>query len=202
MRALLEGFGLGASLIIAIGAQNAFVLRQGLAHEHVLTVVSVSAACDSALIALGVAGLGTIIASSDTLTAVATWGGAVFLFVYGLRSFWSAFRAGTLEPNAADSGVVTLRTTVLVTLGMSLLNPHVYLDTVVLIGSLGARHPLPDRLAFAGGAMASSIIWFFSLGYGARRLRPFFSRPSAWRVLDVLVGAVMWSIAGSLLLAA
>lgn len=194
----LQGFGLGAGLIIAIGAQNAFVLQQGLRRQHVFATAAICALCDAALILLGVAGLGAVITQSAHLTAVATWGGAAFLFVYGARSFWSALRPGTLDAEQSTLPGSTLRATLLAVLGVSLLNPHVYLDTVVLVGSVGGRYPAGDRVAFAAGAMTASCLWFFGLAYGAARLAPLFRRPLAWRLLDLGVGAIMWAIAASL----
>lgn len=196
----LQGFGLGAGLIIAIGAQNAFVLKQGLKGRHVFATAAVCALCDLALIALGVGGLGAVVASSDALAAAPTWGGAAFLFLYGLRSFRSAARPGALEAEGDATGPAGLHAAALTALALSLLNPHVYLDTVVLVGSVGARYPGVERLAFAAGAMLASLAWFLGLAYGARRLAPLFASPRAWRVLDVLVGCVMWAIGASLAL--
>lgn len=195
----LQGFGLSAGLIIAIGAQNAFVLRQGLKRRHVFATAFICALCDLTLIVLGVAGFGTLIAESDLLTQIATWGGAAFLFYYGFRSFRSALQPGTLNVETVSQRPTRLRETVLATLAISLLNPHVYLDTVVLLGSIGASYPADQRLWFALGAAATSMTWFFGLAYGAMWLTPLFQRPLAWRILDVLVGCVMWAIAISLL---
>lgn len=191
-----QGLGLGAGLIIAIGAQNAFVLRQGLQRRQVFVTALVCVLCDAALIVLGVAGFGTLVSSSALLSTVAAWGGAVFLFGYGLRAFWAAFRAGGLE--AQTGPPLTRREAVLSTLAVSLLNPHVYLDTVVLLGSIGGQFAGAARAAFGLGAVTASTVWFFGLAYGAARLGPLFRRPVAWRVLDVLIGVVMWSIAASL----
>lgn len=195
----LQGFGLSAGLIIAIGAQNAFVLRQGLRRLHVFVTAGICSLCDLTLIALGVAGFGTLVSESEVLTTLATWGGATFLLYYGYRSFRSALRPAALDVGAVTERPTRLRETVVATLAISLLNPHVYLDTVVLVGSVGARYPVDQRLWFALGAAAASITWFFSLAYGAMWLTPLFQRPLSWRVLDVLVGCVMWAIAASLL---
>lgn len=194
-----SGFALGASLIIAIGAQNAFVLRQGVAERHVFAVAAICAGIDAALISLGAGGFGAVIASHPTITSVAAWGGVAFLGVYGARSFIAALHPGSLE-NRADGAETdsSLRSIVMATLAVSLLNPHVYLDTVVLLGSVAAQYPADARVVFALGAMIASVVWFFSLAYGARLLAPLFARPVAWRVLDVFVGCVMWWIAGSL----
>ncbi len=193
------GFALGASLIIAIGAQNAFVLRQGLRREHVLAVVVTCTLCDVALIALGAAGFGSLVRAFPAVTAIAAWGGAAFLFVYGALSFRSAARTEALH--VAEKPTRALPSTgaaIAATLALSLLNPHVYLDTVVLLGSVAAQHPAAERLAFALGAMSASAAWFAGLGYGARLLAPLFAKPRAWRVLDVAIGAIMWWIAASL----
>nr|WP_246350947.1 LysE/ArgO family amino acid transporter [Deinobacterium chartae] len=195
--AALKGFGTGAGLIIAIGAQNAFVLRQGLLRQHRFLVALISALGDAALIVLGVFGLGSIFASSPLLIRIATWGGAAFLIVYGARALRSALRPRALDLEAQPAA--SRRGIVLSTLAFSLLNPHVYLDTVVLIGSLAAGYGLGGRLGFAGGAVAASFVWFFALAFGASALVPLFRKPAAWRVLDALVGAVMWLLAVSLL---
>ena len=198
---LLQGFGLGAGLIIAIGAQNAFVLRQGLMRRHVPATAGVCAACDVALILLGVAGLGTLISEVVVLAEAARWGGAPFLFFYGALSFRSYLNPGRLEADA-DAPPGGLRAAALTALALSLLNPHVYLDTVVLVGSVGAQHPAEERAAFALGASAASVGWFFGLAYGAAWIAPLFRRPAAWRILDAFVGCVMWAIAVSLALRA
>jgi L-lysine exporter family protein LysE/ArgO len=195
---LLQGLGLGASLIIAIGAQNAFVLRQGLKRQRLFVTASLCALCDMLLISLGVAGLGTLIAAQPVLTTLATWAGALFLLYYGFRSFVSAMRSESLKTEETQESA-HLSDTVLTVLAFSLLNPHAILDTVVLIGSVGAHYAPHERFFFALGAMAASFLWFFSLAYGAGWLAPLFRRPLAWRVLDCVVGCVMWAIAGTLL---
>ncbi|WP_250471152.1 LysE/ArgO family amino acid transporter [Caballeronia sp. GAFFF1] len=193
----LSGAGLGASLIVAIGAQNAFVLRQGLKRRHVGIVVSICAFIDVTLIALGVGGMGALIARAPFLLDVIRWAGAVFLFLYGLRAFVAAWRGpGHLDASDGDSQTAVAAASTVVAL--SLLNPHVYLDTVVLLGGIGARHAWPGNAWFAAGAMCSSIIWFTALGYGARLLEPWFQKDVSWRVLDVIVGCVMWWIAAAL----
>jgi L-lysine exporter family protein LysE/ArgO len=192
----LEGFGLGATLIIAIGAQNAFVLRQGLLRRHVFITALISFLCDVTLITLGVAGLGVVIEAAPVLLKIMTWGGAGFLFIYGLRSFRNALKPQSLDTdNFADKKVISLRGTVLAVLAFSLLNPHVYLDTLILLGGLGARHPAVERPSFILGASTASMLWFFSLAYGASLLTPLFRKSITWRVLDVLIGGVMWLIA-------
>ncbi|GAA3511696.1 LysE/ArgO family amino acid transporter [Aeromicrobium panaciterrae] len=195
--AALAGAGFGLSLIVAIGAQNAFVLRQGLRREHVLAVVAVCALSDVVLIAVGVGGLGSLIQAVPWLLDTMTIGGAAFLVAYGLLA---ARRA--LRPAAIDADVVgrptTLRAAVATCLALTWLNPHVYLDTVILLGSVAGTHG-DDRWWFGLGAALGSIVWFSSLGYGARVLRPLFAKPAAWRVLDGLIAVVMFAIAASLL---
>ena len=196
---IAQGFALSAALIIAIGAQNAFVLQQGLRRNHVAACWLTAAACDALLISLGVGGVGAAIGQVPWLGVGAAWAGAIFLLWYGFRSFRSAFRANALD---TTDGMVALSlgVTVLGVLGVSLLNPHAILDTVVLIGGAGAQYPAEQRPLFALGAMAASFTWFFALAFGAARLAPLFRRPITWRVLDSLVGCLMWAIAASLML--
>lgn len=196
--AFLPGFLLGASLIVAIGAQNAFVLRQGLRREHVFAVALVCALSDAALIAAGVAGFGALIAAALWLAPVMRFGGAAFLAGYGLRSLWSAWKAqGALNPSGDDGK--SLSATVLTCLAFTWLNPHVYLDTVMLLGSVSTRYG-EQRAWFAAGAIASSFLFFFSLAYGARLLRPLFANPKAWRILDIVIGITMLALAAKLVL--
>ncbi|MBI5230816.1 MAG: amino acid transporter [Coriobacteriales bacterium] len=201
--AFVAGAALGASLIIAIGAQNAFVLRQGLKREHVLAVVATCVICDVALITLGAIGFGTLIGRFPTITSIAAWAGAAFLLAYGALAFRSAMRPSSMHSEAPERVAATATSTgavVLTTLAVSLLNPHVYLDTVVLIGSLAAQYEPAPRVLFALGAATASFAWFFALGFGARVLAPLFDRPGAWRVLDTIIGVIMWSIAVSLVI--
>lgn len=195
--AALSGFLLGASLIIAIGAQNAFILRQGLLREHVFILSLICALSDALLITAGVAGLGTLIAQSPKLISFVTVGGAAFLFWYAAVAFLRAFHPEVLT--AANSGNGNLKVAIGTVLALTFLNPHVYLDTVVLLGGLSARFEGKDRAAYGAGAALASFAWFFGLGYGARLLQPIFARPAAWRVLDILIGLVMAGIALSLL---
>lgn len=195
MTSLLSGFALGMSLILAIGAQNAFVLRQGLRRAHVFAVCLVCSLSDAVLIAAGVAGFGWMVAAAPGLVPLLTWGGAGFLVVYGTLSFRSALAGGgALETAGGPAG--SRSAAVLTCLVLTWANPHVYLDTMVLLGSITSTHP--DRAAFGAGAVLASFTFFFALGYGARLLAPLFARPAAWRVLDALVGAVMWAIAAAL----
>ena len=197
---LIQGFSLGASLIIAIGSQNAFVLRQGLKKEHVFAICTICFLCDALLILLGVAGFGTLVASSRKLMLIARWGGAIFLFFYGARSFLAAFKSETLVADDSQSAAQGLAWAVATTFALTLLNPHVYLDTVILLGSIAGQLPERARAAFAIGAVCASMVWFYGLGYGSRILAPLFRKPIAWKILDVAIGGVMWLIAGSLLL--
>lgn len=197
----LAGLGLSGSLIVAIGAQNAFVLRQGLRREHVGLVATLCFVSDATLIVIGCAGLGQLIQAHPAWVSAVTWVGAAFLTVYGLLHVRSALRPQALQ---ADAPVTpTPRGTVIRTvLALTWLNPHVYLDTVLLLGSIAGRYPGAQRVAFAVGACTASLLWFYGLGYGAVRLAPLFARPGAWRVLDGLIAVVMLTIAASLLLAA
>jgi len=193
------GFAIGAGLIVAIGAQNAFVLRQGLRRSHVMAVVATCTLCDVTLIALGALGFGSLVARFPLITVVAAWGGAAYLFVWGALSLRSAIHPGTLSAEkAAGTGQLTTLSAIGATLAVSLLNPHVYLDTVVLLGSIAAQYPLLTRAWFAVGAACASAVWFSALGFGARLLAPLFGKPVAWRVLDLLIAGVMWWIAASL----
>jgi L-lysine exporter family protein LysE/ArgO len=193
----LNGFFLGASLIIAIGAQNAFILRQGLLRQHVFILCLICALADAVLIALGVAGLGTLIQTSPLLIKAVTVGGAAFLFAYSFIAFRRAMNPAAMETKGKGAG--SLRIAIYACLAFTFLNPHVYLDTVVLLGSLSARYAGHGRLAYALGAMTASFVWFFALGYGARLLEPVFAKPAAWRILDGLIGLVMAVIGLSLL---
>jgi L-lysine exporter family protein LysE/ArgO len=197
----LAGLGLGASLIIAIGAQNAFVLRQGLLRSHALAVAALCVVIDWSLIVVGALGFGALVGRFPALTSVAAWGGAAFLLVYGALAFRAALRPGSLhaEKPAGASGAGTLSAALATTLAVSLLNPHVYLDTVVLLGGVAAQYPPGERAAFVLGAGVASAAWFFGLALGARLLTPVFERPVAWRVLDVVIGCIMWWIAAGLI---
>ena len=194
--AFTTGFALSATLIVAIGAQNAFVLRQGLRREHVAAIVAFCAVADLALIAIGVAGLAKITSHAPLLAMVLTVAGTLFLVWYGLLALRRAFRRQTLQ--AAGGAHASWRTAVGQAAAFTFLNPHVYLDTVLLMGTIGARQPADSRLWFVGGAALASGLWFTGLGFGARILRPLFSRPRAWQVLDLLVGATMLGLAAGL----
>ena len=184
-----SGFGLGLALIVAIGAQNAFVLRQGLRGEHVVGVVAVCALSDLLLITAGVAGTGALLDRAPGAVTVVRWAGAAFLLAYGLLAARRALRpVGALRADAAERTPLT--TVLLTATALTWLNPHVYLDTVVLLGSVAAAQG-DLRWAFGVGAGVASVVWFSALGVGARLLRPVFARPAAWRVLDALIAVVM-----------
>jgi len=197
LTSFLPGFALGLTLILAIGAQNAFVLRQGLRRHHVFWVCMTCALSDALLIASGVAGFGALAEAVPWFETVMRYGGAGFLIWYGAQNALSAWRGGgTLEAEGATP--TKLRVTLLTLLALTWLNPHVYLDTVVLLGSISAQYE--DRLSFGAGAVTASFVFFFALGYGARLLSPLFAQPSSWRILDALIALTMWSIAVKLLL--
>lgn len=196
---LIQGFTLGASLIIAIGSQNAFVLRQGLKKEYVFTICTICFLCDALLILLGVGGFGKLVASSHNFMLMARWGGAIFLFLYGIRSFRSACRNGALFVDDSKHLFSGFKWAIATTLALTLLNPHVYLDTVILLGSIAGQFPEEERQAFAIGAAFASMLWFYGIGYGARILTPLFQKKISWKILDILIGMVMWGIAWNLL---
>ncbi len=200
MTPFIQGFGMGGGLIVAIGAQNAFVLTQGVRRNHHLAVAMLCILCDGLLIALGVTGVGTMVASNPTLATVAAWGGAAFLSWYGFNSFMAAIRGGSLY-ESEETGR-TLKHTLMLTLAVTLLNPHVYLDTVVLMGSVSGQFATPDRYVFGMGAFVASFVWFILLSLGGQMLAPAFKREITWRFLDGLICLTMWTIAGSLIYSA
>ncbi|MDK1361533.1 LysE/ArgO family amino acid transporter [Arthrobacter sp. zg-Y1219] len=189
---LLTGLG----LIVAIGAQNAFVLRQGIRREHVAAVVVLCAASDAVLILAGTAGIGTLVDRFPQVLDILRWGGAVYLAWFAVRSFMSALKPSVLTGQAPRSRGSVISTT----LALTFLNPHVYLDTVVLLGSLANQYGEAARWIFAAGAVLGSILWFSGLGYGARALSGALSRPRTWQVLDLLIGIVMLALAVKLVL--
>ena len=196
MSALLTGFVAGLTLIVAIGAQNAYVLRQGLRREHVGVVVVICAVSDVVLIAAGVAGIGVVVERAPTAIEVVRWLGVAFLTVYGLMSLNRARRAEALR--AAGNGTTSRAGVIARSAALTWINPHVYLDTVVLLGSLAATHGPEGRWWFGAGAAIGSLLWFTALGYGARRAHRLLASPRAWQVLDVLIGLTMLAIAYSL----
>lgn len=192
----LNGMLVAAGLIIAIGAQNAFVLAQSLRREHHLPVAALCVLCDAVLVCAGVFGLATLLAQNPTLLAVARWGGIAFLSWYGAKALLRALDPQTLD-QAANAGPRSRKAVLLAALAVTLLNPHVYLDTVLLIGSLGAQQPVPG--AYALGAASASLIWFFALALGAAWLAPWLARPTTWRLLDFGVALMMFAMATQLL---
>lgn len=198
MRFLLEGFLVTFGLIVAIGAQNAYILKQGLKKEHVFPLVLLCSVMDAILIFCGVKGLGTIIAKSEVFLLGITIFGALFLLGYGILSLKSAFKDETLQIDTKAKSV-SLKKSVIYLLALTLLNPHVYLDTFLLIGSIGGAYSLQNQNLFIIGASSASLVWFFSLGYGARVLIPLFQKPKTWKVLDFCIAMVMFFIAGGLI---
>ncbi|MCK5826733.1 MAG: LysE family transporter [Desulfuromusa sp.] len=197
MLSFLQGVGIGGGLIIAIGAQNAFVLSQGVRRNFPVQTAIVCSLCDSLLILIGVSGVGALVATNPLLVQWATWLGALFLIWYGGRSFRSAIQGGALE--AAVEMIPSRRKLLLATLALAFLNPHVYLDTIVLVGGFSGQLTQVERYLFGAGAMTASVVWFFSLSLGAGFLAPLFRKPIAWRFLDGFVCLTMWGIALSLL---
>jgi L-lysine exporter family protein LysE/ArgO len=187
------GFGTGLALIVAIGSQNAFVLRQGIRGEHVAVVVLVCSVSDAVLIAAGIAGVGALLQANPVVVGVVRFAGAAFLVAYGVMAARRALRPGALTASGQQPavGIGAALSTVL---ALTWLNPHVYLDTVLLLGSVANQQTQDLRWWFGAGAITASVAWFSALGFGARVLRPFFARPSSWRILDGLVAAVMLTL--------
>lgn len=192
MNALIPGLLTGLSLIVAIGAQNAFVLRQGLLRKNVLIIVLICAVSDATLIALGVYGLGSLISALPWLLETIRWVGVAFLVWYGSTSLKRFIKSESLQ--AAQTSPGSLKQTVLTTLALTFLNPHVYLDTVIFIGGIANQFG-EDEWFFALGAIVASFVWFFSLGFGAKRASVLVSKPVFWKILDVFIAAVMYSLA-------
>lgn len=195
----LTGFGIGFGLIVAIGAQNAYVLRLGLKRLHVLPVVLFCAISDALLIALGIAGLGHFITLYPAALRLVTGAGILFLLSYAFLAARRALRPSALVLEEGEAAI-TLRTALLACFAFTFLNPHVYLDTVILVGSLAAPFEGNGKLSYGIGAVSASFTWFFALGYGARLLSPLFAKPMAWRVLDALIALIMVLIAARLLI--
>lgn len=197
MTPVLFGFVAGLSLIVAIGAQNAFVLRQGIRNEHVLPVVILCAVSDLVLIAAGVAGVGALVTAHPQLMTIARYGGAAFLLGYGLLAARRALQPAVMTPG--DAGSARLPAVLLTCLALTFLNPHVYLDTVVLLGTLASQQG-DGRWRFGAGAALASLVWFFGLGFGARRLAGLFAKPVTWRILDGAIALTMIALSVSLAL--
>lgn len=194
---VLSGFATTMALIAAIGAQNAFVLRQGIRGEHVLPVVAVCTVSDLVLVAAGIAGFGALVSAHPDLVTVATYGGAAFLLGYGLLAARRALRPGTLTPS--DAQPARLAGVLATCLALTFLNPHVYLDTVVLLGALANEHR-DGRWLFGIGAVTASAVWFTGLGFGARRLRRYFESPRTWQLLDGGIAVMMIALSVTLVL--
>ncbi|GFM70148.1 amino acid transporter LysE [Pseudomonas cichorii] len=191
-----NGLLVAGGLIMAIGAQNAFVLAQGLRREHHVPVAMLCILCDAILVAVGVFGLANVLAQNPTLLAVARWGGVIFLSWYGIQALRRACSRQSLEQDA-KAGQRSRRAVLLSALAVTLLNPHVYLDTVLLIGSLGAQQSAPG--AYVAGAASASFAWFSILALGAAWLAPWLARPATWRLLDLMVAVMMFSVAAQLI---
>jgi len=199
MSPFIKGFGLGGSLIIAIGSQNAYLIRQGLKKEHVFWIATVCFLCDALLISLGAGGVGSLIDQSPLLLSITRWGGAAFLFLYGLQAFRSALKPSVLDSSDTGEKMKTRNKAMLTALALSLLNPHALLDTFVLIGGIAGHMPTHARWMFALGTLTTSFIWFYGVAFGAKKLAPVFANPKAWQVLDTIIGCMMWTIASTLI---
>lgn len=194
---LVSGLFTGWALILAIGAQNAFILRQGLLREHVGKVVAFAALSDIVLIGVAVAGVGTVLSTWPGLMPIARWGGGLFIIGYGLHSAWSARKPGSLK--AADQGAGSAGKALFTIAALTWLNPHLYVD-ILMLGTVANSHGSTDRWWFYAGLVAASATWFTSLGYGARMLRPLFERPRSWQVLDGIIAVVMIFLGISLIM--
>ncbi len=192
-----QGMGVSGGLIVAIGAQNAFVLSQGVRKNHHLLIALMCSLCDALLITIGISGVGTVIASSPRLATAGAWGGAAFLFWYGYKAFQSARQGNVLN---AEEKKCTLRSAIVTTMAVTWLNPHCYIDTLLLIGSIGGQFNGHSRLFFGVGAASASFIWFFTLSFCGQILAPIFQSPTAWQILDTFIGVIMWSIGLALIL--
>ncbi len=193
-----KGMGLGAGLIIAIGAQNAFVLGQAVRKNYAVLIATVCAMLDSILIFAGVFGLGALIKTSPVFLAIATFGGVLFLSIYGFLAFRRAMSPSHLSAGPA-TGIHTAKAAIATTLALSLLNPHVYLDTVVLLGSIGGQLPGTQSVIFALGASTASLLWFMTLAFAGKLVAPYLSEDKHWKRMDIVIGITMWAIAASLL---
>jgi L-lysine exporter family protein LysE/ArgO len=198
MSAMVSGFLLGGSLIVAIGAQNAFVIRQGVVGAHVFWICLFCAASDALLIWSGVFGLGAVVKAVPSFVMVMTYGGAAFLAWYGVVALRRALVPAAMA--ATEAGSASLSAAIAACAAFTFLNPHVYLDTVILVGSIANARPPGEQVPFAAGASLASLLWFFMIGYGARALRPLLARPRIWQVIDLVIALIMFLLAGRLLL--
>lgn len=196
---VIQGFLVSFGLIVAIGAQNAYVLKQGLLKQHIFWVCLVCFLCDFTLMSLGVLGFGGLIDKNQTLKITLAIIGACFLFWYGLRAFKSAYQGGANLAVDTDHSTTSPKKAIITTLALTLLNPHVYLDTLVLVGTIASPLSLPQKYQFLIGAIGASGVWFFGLGYGARLLTPYFQKAKTWQILDGIIGVIMWLIGFGLL---
>lgn len=192
----LQGMGLGAGLIVAIGAQNAFVLTQGIRRQHHWLIASLCSLSDMLLIFVGAAGIGGMVANNPGLQRTAAWLGAIFLCWLGARAFRGVLTDKQLQ--VGQGATVGVRAVVLTTLALTFLNPHVYIDTLLLLGSVGGQYPSAERYTFALGASVASLLWFFALSIAGTLLAPLFKKSVAWKLLDLVVGVTMWAIAWQL----
>lgn len=200
----LEGVALGGGLIIAIGAQNAYLLSLGIKRNHHVAAATICTLWDITLITLGVMGVGAWVQANPSVLKYTLWGGAIFLFAYGTRAFASAWTGKVLKADDGKSaiGMQSLKNVAITTFAIGVLNPHVYLDTIVLLGSISGKFQGNGRYLFGLGAAVSSVIWFYSLGFAGQLLAPLFARPIAWRILDGLICLTMWGIAVKLVIQA
>jgi len=194
----INGLALGAGLIVAIGAQNAYLLSRALRNQHQYAVALFCSITDASLICLGIFGMGYLVHALPDLLLWISWGGVVFLFIYGALSFKSAAKNHYMEEDYSRSEYSLIKV-LTVAASVSLLNPHVYLDTMILLGGISSQYLGSEKLWFGFGAVTASFIWFFGLACGARWLMPVFKKPMAWRILDSLIGIIMWSIAAGLI---
>lgn len=200
MDSFLHGFIVCFGLIVSIGAQNAFLLKQGILKRHVFWIAFICFFCDVLLMGVGILGLGSLIAQSPTVSLILALIGALFLFTYGSRSFISAYQGTSKLLAETDSPQSGLRKSILITLAITLLNPHVYIDTVVIVGGIGGTLNFEQKIQFLFGALLCSFLWFFGLGYGAGMLSRYFEKRRTWQILDTLTGFIMYGIAISLVL--
>ncbi len=195
--AMLQGAVLGLGMIVPIGAQNAYVLGRGINRNHHLLAATLCIICDISLIALGIFGAGALINSSELAMNLITWGGIIFLLTYGALSFKTVFE-NKYKETQTDSLLKNRKVVIATTLAVTLLNPHVYLDTVMILGSVGGQFQGQEKIAYAAGTMLASIFWFYALATGAAKLGPILSQPKILRGIDFVVGCIMWAIAFSL----
>lgn len=198
MENFIQGFLICAGLITTIGAQNAFLIKQALLKQHTFLLCSLFFLCDCMLFAVGIFGLGSLISQTPIATIALAFIGGLFLFIYGIKSFISAYQ-GNIALQLEKGAIQSLKKTLLIALAITLLNPHVYLDTVVIIGGIAGTLSPESKLFFLLGTSLSSGLWFFGVGYGARLLIPFFQKTITWRILDFTTGIIMWGIAFGLI---